>query len=145
MKKLLWLLIPIILILIQFKRIDKTNPPIDNTKDLLSMTKAPQEIQKLIKGACYDCHANTTVYPWYTNVAPVSWWIRGHIDNARGNVNFSEWGTYEASRQKNSARESAEVIEQKKMPAFTYSLMHKEAKLTDDQREILAKWFKSQM
>ena len=72
-----------ILLLIQLIRIDKTNPPIDPAVDFEPVVKPPDDVMVLLKSACYDCHSNETRYPWYSNVAPVSWWLKHHINEAR--------------------------------------------------------------
>lgn len=142
MKKI-FLLLLVVLALIQFIRIDKTNPPIEEKNDFVSLTNPPAEIAALLKSSCYDCHGNTTEYPWYTNIAPVSWWIRGHIKNARQRVNYSEWGKYTEKERQNHLTEIAEVIEEKRMPATTYMMMHSEANLSDAQRSKIVEWINS--
>ena len=78
----------ILLLLIQVFSIDKTNPPADPQDDFMTLTAPPVEIKTILKNACYDCHSNHTEYPWYTNIEPVSWWVKGHIKNGRRQVNF---------------------------------------------------------
>ncbi len=77
-------------IIIQFFRIDKTNPPIEEHNDILSFESVTGDVADILKNSCYDCHSNESVYPWYTNVAPVSWWIKKHINEARDELNFSD-------------------------------------------------------
>ncbi len=143
-KKILILLV-IVFGVIQFFRIDKTNPPVVAEMDLFSMHDASPEIKATIKSACYDCHSNETVYPWYSNIAPVSWWLKHHIDDGRKHLNFSEWGTYELKKRNHKLHECEEEIEEGKMPMFSYTITHSDAKLTSEQKEELEDWFKSQM
>jgi len=142
MKKLFLILI-VVLAIMQFFRIDKTNPPIDPKLDFIALTQPPDEVASLMRSSCYDCHGNTTEYPWYTNIAPVSWWIKGHIKNARARVNYSEWGKYTKQQQTNYLSEIAEVIEEKRMPAASYMVMHPKAKLSDAQRGTIVDWVAS--
>jgi len=142
MKKFLLVLI-VVLAVMQFFRIDKTNPPVDPQLDFITLNQPPEEVANLMRTSCYDCHGNTTEYPWYTNIAPVSWWIKGHIKNARARVNYSEWGKYTKQQQNNYLSEIAEVIEEKRMPAATYMIMHPPAKLSDAQRTTIVSWIAS--
>jgi hypothetical protein len=130
-----------VLVIMQFFGIDKTNPPIDKSQEFLALTSPPAEVADLLKAACYDCHSHEAKYPWYTNIAPVSWWIASHIEHGREELNFSTWGTYEAAKAAHKAEEAAEEITEKHMPITPYLIAHSEAKLSDDQRERLANWF----
>jgi len=142
MKKKIGLAILGVLIISQFFRIDKTNPPVIESQDFLTVTKAPEQISMMIKNACYDCHSNETEYPWYTNITPVNFWIKGHIKGARENVNYSEWGTYSDKKKAHKIEETIEVIEEGRMPAKSFVLMHSEAKLSDQDFEVLISWLK---
>lgn len=130
-------------VVIQFFRIDKTNPPIEQSKDFLTVTQAPNDVANVMKAACYDCHSNESKYPWYTNIAPVSWFIGDHIEHARKHLNFSIWGEYSEKRQMHKLEEAAEEVEEKEMPLESYVIMHSEADLSDNQRELLEDWFNS--
>ena len=134
-----------ILLILQLFQIDKTNPPIDSNKDLITLENPPAEIASLLKNACYDCHAHTTKYPWYTNVAPVSWWIKGHIDHGREELNFSTWSDYDADKRAHKLEEVAEEVLEKHMPLKSYVWLHPEAKMNEEQRQALADWAKSKM
>ncbi len=146
MKKVLkWagLVILAVLVIIQFFGIDKNNPPVDPQQEFMAMVETPDDVAKLLKDACYDCHSHETKYPWYTNVQPVAWWIGNHIGEGRGHLNFSVWGTYDAEKKAHKAEEGAEEVEKGKMPLTSYPPMHPEARLSDAQRERLASWFKA--
>ncbi len=132
----------VILALLQFIRIDKNNPTSDPTKDFLAISNASPEISSLVKAACYDCHSNHTAYPWYTDIAPVSFWIRNHIKGARKQLNFSEWGDYPAGKREHLSGESVEAVETKWMPLNSYVWLHPEAKLSEDDRTKLQDFFK---
>jgi len=144
MKKKIGLAVLLILLISQLFRIDKTNPPVDPTQDFLTLTNAPQDITMMIKNACYDCHSNETEYPWYTNITPVNFWIKGHINGARGNVNYSEWGSYSDKKKAHKIEETIEVIEEGRMPAKSFVLMHSEAKFSETEYAKLITWLKTQ-
>lgn len=136
------LIFAITLLFIQSFRIDKSTKPVDPSKDLISLTTPSTEITQLLKTACYDCHSNQPTFPWYTNIAPVSWWLKHHIDEGSHHLNFSEWGTYELKRKNHKLDECVEMLEKNEMPMSSYTWMHQEAKITDAQRLLLIEWFK---
>jgi len=111
--KIVSIIVAILLILIQFFPIDKTNPPVEATQDFIQTTNPPTEIASILKVACYDCHSHTTQYPWYTNIQPFAWWIKGHVDNGNKHLNFSTWTTYAAKRKAHKIEEMIEVVERK--------------------------------
>lgn len=129
----------------QFFRIDKTNPKVEKAKDFLAITQPPTDIEKMIRSACYDCHSNETVYPWYSNVAPVSWFLSHHIEEGREHLNFSVWGDYKEGKANHKLHECEEELEEGKMPLNSYTWTHGDAKLSDQQKKKLAEWFENQM
>jgi len=141
--RILLIIFVAIFVIIQFFRIDKTNPEADMSKDFIQITKPPEEVALMIKNACYDCHSHHTKYPWYTDLAPFSWLIKQHIDIGRQNVNFSLWSDYPAGKANHKIEECFEEIEKGAMPMAAYLPMHPEAKFTPEQRQKLVDWFKS--
>ena len=140
-KSLLGLLI--FLILIQFIRIDTDNPKVDLGKDFIALTSPTEEVKTVLNNACYDCHSNTTTYPWYSQIAPVSWWLKHHVDEGRSELNFSEWGDYSAKKADHKLEECAEEVEEGKMPLNPYTWTHGDAKLSAEQRKALAEFFEN--
>jgi hypothetical protein len=130
-------------LVIQSIRIDKTTEPANPTTDFITLTSANAEVANTLKIACYDCHSNQPTYPWYTNIAPVSWWIKHHINEGSHHLNFSIWGTYSDKRKNHKLEECIEMIEEGEMPISSYTLMHGEAKLTDAQKLQLVEFFKA--
>ena len=143
MKKKIGIAVLAIIIVIQFFRIDKTNPEIVMENDFIEITQPDKKTVSLLKTACYDCHSNTTVYPWYSNIAPVSWWIKDHIDEAKSHLNFSEWNKYSEKKRKHKLHECYEEVEHGEMPFEKYTWMHAEAKLSHEDREHLEAFFKT--
>ena len=142
-RKHIFTILGVVLLLIQFVRIDKTNPPIDLDSDFIVSVNTPTNIALNIKEACYDCHSHATKYPWYTSVAPVSWWVKGHINGGREHLNFSAWNTYSQDKKDHKIEECIEVMEKGWMPLASYTWMHPEAKLTDLEHEEMISYFKS--
>lgn len=133
----------ILLVIIQFFQIDKTNPKVDLTQDFIQSTNPPTAIANLLTTACYDCHSHTTKYPWYTNVQPLAWWIKGHVDNGNKHLNFSTWATYEPKKKAHKIEEMIEVVEGKEMPMLSYMVAHNDAWIDAEQRKALVDWFKT--
>jgi mono/diheme cytochrome c family protein len=106
-----------------------TNPAVTGTPKWDSA-----RTQELFKRACADCHSNETVWPWYSNIAPVSWMVQKHVDDGRRQFNVSVWGTAGTNRE---ARSAANNVRQGSMPEPTYLPAHPEARLTDAEKQDL--------
>lgn len=132
-------------VIMQFWRIDKTNPPVDEAKTLFTIAEPPEEVQTIMKTACFDCHSNETNYPWYSDLAPVSWWIKGHIDHGRSELNFSEWADYSKEAQIKKMKKSHRLIRNNIMPMSSYLMVHKEAILYPPQKQLLLEWLETQV
>ena len=133
----------IILALIQFFRIDKTNPPVKQELDFVTVNKPLGGVAQILKTSCYDCHSNETAYPWYTNIAPVSWWIKNHINEGRHHLNFSEWRAYSSKKADHKLEECVENVHAGEMPLFSYTLIHRNAALSEEQQHALTVYFNS--
>lgn len=131
----------VLLVLIQLIRVDTTNPDVDGVNDYSIVTNAPDEISDLLKNSCYDCHSNETRHPWYSNIAPVSWMLKNHIDEGREHVNFSEWGNYSFKKKMALQEECMEELEKDKMPLKSYTMIHSNAELSANDKAVLIKWF----
>ena len=106
------------------------------------MYKPSDEIASKIKASCYDCHSNVSEYPWYSNIQPVGWFLKHHIDDGKKHLNFSEFGTYSPKKQAHKLEESYELIEKGEMPLSSYTLIHKDAVLTEAEQATLIAYFK---
>ena len=133
----------IVLSVIQFIRIDKTNPSTDIEVDFISINKPDDGISSILKTSCYDCHSHESTYPWYTNIAPVSWWIKHHMNEGSQHLNFSIWGTYNSRKADHKLEECVEMVSEEEMPMYSYTIMHSKAKLTNEQRTLLVNYFNS--
>ena len=137
---LYWFLI--VVAVIQFIPIDRTNKPVNKKADFVRIYNTPQNIQEILRKGCYDCHSNESKYPWYSNIQPVAWFLKHHIDEGREELNFSEFGTYTAKRQAHKLDECAELIEKDEMPLASYTIIHKEASLSEENKTKLIEYFK---
>jgi len=132
-----------IIVVMQFFTIDKTQADTDPTKDFIAMTQPDEHVITMLKTACYNCHSNETTYPWYANIAPVSWWIKGHEEEAKEHLNFSVWGDYSLKQQDHKLEELYEEVEEGEMPLPSYTWVHADARLTGEQKEQLITWVKN--
>lgn len=119
------------LIVGQFFRIDKVNPEIVEERQFDVIEEVPASVMATLRTSCYDCHSNESKYPWYSNVAPISWMVAKHIKDGRAELNFSEWGKYASDKRGQKMEEAIEEIKEGEMPMKTYVLMHADAKLTE--------------
>ncbi len=144
-KKILLALLAI-LVIIQFFRPDK-NESNDLTYAITTKYEVPAEVNEILKVSCNDCHSNKTVYPWYANVQPVAWWLNDHVEDGKRHLNFSEFTNRPIAIQNHKWEEVVEMVEKKEMPLadYTYLGLHSEANLSEEQRELLISWAKSQM
>jgi cytochrome c551/c552 len=117
----------VVFVLIQLIPVHKTNPPI-----VSEPTWDSPQTRALAKDACFDCHSNETVWPWYSKIAPSSWLLVRDVDEGRRRLNFSEWGQGEAE-----IGEIANVVNEGEMPPWYFTLMHPKAKLSDSEKQML--------
>ncbi|MCP4570889.1 MAG: heme-binding domain-containing protein [bacterium] len=134
MKRKVIIALVVVALGIQLVPVDRTNPPVLN--DL----HAPAEVKEILVRSCYDCHSNTTRWPWYAKIAPVSWLVSHDVDDGREELNFSDWRAYDARRQTHLATEILESIEKREMPMPIYIFLHGEAKLTGSEIGTLRAW-----
>ena len=131
-------------VIIQFFRIDKTNPPIVAAETIEAGTVVPADISEILGRSCVDCHSNNTRYPWYSDVQPSAWFLKDHIDEGRRELNFSVFNTYAAKKKAKKFQEICEQLEQGEMPIPSYVLIHRDAALSDSDRRTLCEWAKGE-
>lgn len=107
---------------------DHTNPPVISEPKWDS-----PRTKELFDNACANCHSHQTTYPWYTNIAPVSWLIQRDIDEGREHFNVSAWGT----QKKNEGEDAAKEVRNGDMPLWFYLPTHPEARLSDTEKQEL--------
>lgn len=133
----------IVLILIQFIRPQRNNGDALGRNDFTHEIPTPDSVMGILKTSCFDCHSNRTVYPWYAEIAPVSWWLSNHVNEGKAELNFSEFITYNDKRKNKKLEEIAKTVEEHEMPLSSYTLIHKDAKLSQLDKETLVQWAKS--
>jgi len=134
-KVLLWVVG--IAVVIQFIRPDFKNPRV-NPKLALSGDK---EVMHILKNSCYDCHSNETKYPWYHNVAPVSWMMSSNIEGGRKALDFSNWASIDKQVKLKRLKRAKQLVNNEMMPKSEYLLIHDKAVLDTKKKETLEKFF----
>ncbi len=129
----------VIFIVLQAFRPTKNNSN-DTTKDISNSYIVPQNVQQILAKACNDCHSNNTRYPWYAEVQPVGWWLADHVKDAKKELNFNEFDGYRIARQYRKLEECISEIKEGKMPLPSYTITHKDAILTQAEKEVLYNW-----
>ncbi|UII32453.1 heme-binding domain-containing protein [Fulvivirga ulvae] len=140
--KYFFLILLAIFIIIQFFRIDRSVPEYKKANDFIAIEEPPEAVAHILVKACYDCHSNQTVYPWYSEIAPVSWWVAGHIERGREHLNYSTWGEQPLKRKKHKLEDMIEEVEEGEMPLPSYTLAHWKASLTAEEKTALINWLR---
>ena len=121
------------------------NPPVLPGHDLMAGGAPPPAVAAVLKNSCYDCHSFETKWPWYSYVAPVSWLVVDDVRAARASLNFSDWPHDDARRARKRCRHIADEVQNGEMPPSNYGWMHREARLTAQQRQDLIQWADEQV
>lgn len=140
-KKKIILGLAVVLIAIQFFQ------PLRNQSDEVTAShiervyNVPQNVKAILVQSCYDCHSNNTRYPWYSRIQPGAWYMAEHIKNGKEELNFSDFGEYSARRQRNKFRAMAGQVKDGEMPLSSYTLIHRNAVLSPEDKQVLMIWF----
>jgi hypothetical protein len=130
-----------ILIIIQFIQPSRTNPSVTPSRSLEAHVLVPPDVQAVLKRSCYDCHSSSTVWPWYSHVAPVSWYVINDVNTGRSHVNFQDW---EAQVNEKEGKEhlglTCKLIRDGKMPPADYRVMHKGTDVSPEETNAICAW-----
>ena len=147
-----------VFVLIQLVPVNRANPPIDPAKKLMP----PPEVEAILRVSCYDCHSNETRWPWYSYVAPLSWWIANHVHDGQRRLNLSTWADIKPRAGRDEAyRGGPELsvvqykrkllgdmetdIQEGRMPISSYLIIHHDARMTPQQYQVVAAWLDAEM
>jgi hypothetical protein len=142
LKGVKWLLIVVacLFVIAQFKRPAKTNPVVDQSLAVESQMQLNPQIAGILDRSCNDCHSNKTRWPWYANVAPISWFVIDHVDHGREHMNFSEWGKYSSEERKALLGGFCELVTENAMPLSSYTPLHPGSKLSEADKKLICEW-----
>lgn len=140
MKKILLALL-VVLIAIQFIKPEKNISENQSPNDIRTMYDVPADVGLILEKACNDCHSNNTKYPWYSKIQPVAWFLASHVDDGKKHFNLSEFAAYTPDWVKwHKLEELVEMVEEGEMPLESYTLIHRDAVLTDAEKASLIGW-----
>jgi len=130
------------LIALQFFRPIQNTSSANHDKQFLAETNPPKEVKVILEQTCYDCHSNNTNYPWYNNIAPISYWLSSHIKDGKKHLNFSDWSSYSAVKKVHKLEEVKETVEEQEMPLKEYTWTHYNAVLSTEEKNKIVEWVK---
>ncbi len=125
---------------VQFMRPARTNPPAVAGQSLAEQSPPPAEVARVLDRSCMDCHSDRTRWPWYSNVAPVSWFVADHVEEGRRELNFSRWGAYTARERESLLKAICGTVREGYMPLDSYTLVHRGAALKPSDAKALCEW-----
>ena len=144
LKKILLVLL-IVFVAIQFIQPARNKNGRVLPTDISKTVSVPPNVQTILQTACYDCHSNNTNYPWYNNVQPAAWLLAKHIKHGKRDLNFSEFGSYSERKQQSKLKAIADQIKDGEMPLYSYTVIHKNARLSKEQKALIIDWAQNAM
>jgi hypothetical protein len=133
--------VALLLFAIQFISLDKTNPKIDDNITL----NAPKNVMNILKKSCYDCHSYETQWPYYSSIAPISFFVVSHVNDGRAALNFSKWQEIDEAIKQKRLKRAIKTVNNEMMALPSYVSAHEDAQLSKGQKKILTEWFESQL
>ena len=138
-KKILIVLL-LALIIIQFFHPKKNQAAGAQPNYIGNVYSIPADVKVILKKACDDCHSNNTEYPWYSKIQPVDWWLDNHVQEGKKHLNLDEYNNRALRYQYHKLEEMAEEVKKGDMPLNSYTWIHKDAILTDVEKNALITW-----
>lgn len=133
-----------LLVGIQFIRPARTNPPVVEANTLEAKVTVPPAVEQILTTSCKDCHSNETHWPWYSNVAPISWFLINHVNGGRSHMNFSDWPPPKkqlpASTSGRKRQSACDRVQTGDMPLSSYLLIHRGSRLTPENVQTFCQW-----
>ena len=130
---------------IQLVRPARTNPSTDPSRTMATIVHVPPEVATVLDRACRDCHSHDTRWPWYSNVAPVSWFVIDHVNSGRRHFNYSNWAQHDKDKVPRLLKDICELTRKKEMPLSSYLWLHPEARTSDRDIAVLCEWTDSEL
>jgi hypothetical protein len=132
------------LLVIQLFRPERNIGDLETETDFLQVSGIPDTLAVVFLNSCYDCHSDYTRYPWYSQLAPVSWFMKNHIEQGRTHLNFSSWGLFDRAQKVGLLDQICEECKAGTMPLKSYRLLHEQARLGPDEIEAICDWSESE-
>lgn len=125
---------------VQAVRPTKNNGTASGPNDVTTVLHVPNSVLSILKKSCYDCHSDHSDYPWYDEITPVNWWVNFHITEGKRELNFTQFGAYPPEKRAKNLEGIAETVKESAIPLSSFTLMHGDAKLTNEQKQLIADW-----
>ena len=142
-RKIIFWAVLLLFVGIQFIRPKRNNSEKVGGSAFVKLYAVPDSMNTILQLACYDCHSNHTRYPWYSNIQPFGWVLARHINRGKSKLNFSEFNNYSIRRQISKLKEIANQVEDNEMPLSSYKWLHKNARLSVEEKILIIKWMRS--
>jgi hypothetical protein len=134
------ILLGVLLALIQVVRPARTNPPVDESRTIQALTRMTPEVAAIFERSCKDCHSYRTQWPWYSQVAPVSWYVVSDVNEGRDHLILSDWARYDRKKALKRLDDICDEVGDGDMPPWPYVLIHSTARLSDADKSVLCNW-----
>lgn len=141
-----WLVVVMgcLFVAVQFSRPARTNPTEEQSLALQSHVQVGPQVATILDRSCNDCHSNKTRWPWYSNVAPVSWFVIDHVNHGRSHLNLSEWGRFDRREAGEMLGAVCKEVQSGAMPLSSYTPMHPGSRLSPEDVKLLCDWTTSE-
>lgn len=145
MKLLKWIgsVLLILLVGMQFISTRSNQSTTVPSTDFVKTYKVPENVGNILSVSCYNCHSNNTNYPWYSRVQPVGLYLENHIIKGKEELNFGEFGDYSIRKQKSKLKSMISQVEKGEMPLKSYTFIHRDARLSKEDKKTLVNYFNS--
>ncbi|CAM1333865.1 MULTISPECIES: heme-binding domain-containing protein [Tenacibaculum] len=140
--KIIALVLVVCFVGIQFMPTELNQSNLVPKTDFLLVNNTPKNISTLLQTSCYDCHSNNTSYPWYNKIQPIAWFLENHIADGKEELNFNNWDTYSTRRTNSKLKSIINQIKNNEMPLSSYTLIHKNAKLSTSEKTLVIDYIK---
>ncbi|CAM1347776.1 heme-binding domain-containing protein [Tenacibaculum insulae] len=140
--KIIALILVVCFVGIQFMPTELNQSNIVPKTDFLLVNNTPKNISTLLQTSCYDCHSSNTSYPWYNKIQPIAWFLENHIADGKEELNFNNWDTYSTRRKNSKLKSIINQIKNNEMPLSSYTLIHKNAKLSTSEKTLVIDYIK---
>jgi hypothetical protein len=121
-------------------RPERTNPRVDETRSIEHALPVPADVHAILDRGCADCHSSRTEWPWYSNVAPVSWFVIDHVNHGRRHLNLSDWARFSHEEATHTLEHICQEVSSGEMPLRSYLLVHRHAELSEADVRVLCSW-----
>ena len=138
--KRLGLMLAILCVAIQLYRPERSNPPVDRPRAIQAHLEVSPAAARVLDRSCRDCHTQETRWPWYSNVAPASWFVANHVNHARSHLNLSDWAAYSPEDVRHHLEEMCQLVRKGEMPLPSYLWIHRHARPSSEDVQALCDW-----